>query len=55
MPKNETRLVTSSRMQSIGLLLLEAAGLGLLLAKLVNADPVLAGKFKDFAKKVRYL
>lgn len=47
------RIVTSRRLRAVGFLLLEAAGLVLLLAERAQKDTGLRGAFVDFFKKVR--
>ncbi len=49
------RIVTSRRLRAVGILLLEAAGLVLLVAERANKDPALRGAFLDFVKKARAL
>jgi len=49
------RLVTSRRLRAVGILLLEAAGLAVLLAERVGGDPKLKGAFVGFINKVRAL
>jgi hypothetical protein len=49
------RIVTSARLRAVGTLLLEAAALGLLLAKGISKDAKLRGAVFDFIKKARKL
>jgi hypothetical protein len=49
------RIVTSARLRAVGILLLEAAGLTLLIAKSINKDDKLRGAVVGFIKKARAL
>lgn len=49
------RIVTSARLRAVGILLLEAAGLALLLVERVGSDPKLRGAVAGFFKKARAL
>lgn len=49
------RLMTSARLRAVGIVLLEAAGLALLLADRIGKDPKTRGAVVGFVKKVRAL
>lgn len=49
------RIVTSARLRAAGILLLEAAGLVLLVAQRVGGDSELRGAVLAFVKKARAL
>ena len=49
------RIVTSARLRAVGILLLEAAGLALLIAERVGKDPSLKTSVSDLIKKARAL
>jgi hypothetical protein len=49
------RIVTSRRLRAVGILLLEAAGLAVLIAERVGSDPKLKSTFVGFVNKVRAL
>lgn len=49
------RLVSSVRLRTVGLLLLEAVGFGLLRMERINKDPALQGSLLSFVNKVRKL
>lgn len=49
------RIVTSARLRAVGFLLLEAAGLALLIAESIGKDDNLRGAVAGFVKKARAL
>ena len=49
------RIMTSARLRAVGIVLLEAAGLVLLLANQIRKDPKTHGAVMGFFKKVRAL
>lgn len=49
------RIMTSARLRAVGIVLLEAAGLALLLANQIRKDPKTFGAVMGFVKKVRAL
>ena len=49
------RIMTTARLRAVGLVLLEAAGLALLLSEHIGKDAGLRGAVVDFFKRVRAL